>query len=104
MQTCLGAVYLSHGNITEKIITVINLVWTLFCDGLRNMKRFIIFLPALFIFVGVLLNFAWLYHLLLPSEVIPPPPFPGAVRLYSMSPLSGSWTKNILVQMDGSHY
>lgn len=68
------------------------------------MKRFIIFLPALFTFVGVLLNFAWLYHLLLPSEVIPPPPFPGAVRLYSMSPLSGSRTKNILVQMDGSHY
>lgn len=37
------------------------------------MERFIIFVPALFIFVGVLLNFAWLYHLLLPSEVIPLP-------------------------------
>lgn len=69
------------------------------------MKRFIRFYAALLIFVAVLLNFAWLYHLLMPSEVIfVLSLFPRAVRLYSMSPLSGSWTKNILVQIDRSHY
>lgn len=97
LQTCSCGV-------SEQNVSAINLVWTLFCDTLKNMKRFIIFYIALFIFVGVLLNFAWLYHLLLPSEVIFFSLFPRAVRRYSMSPLSGSRTKNILVQMDGTHY
>lgn len=69
-KTCRQKVQTCTCGASERNASVINLVWTLFCDRLKNMKRFITFYAALSIFVGVLLNFAWLYHLLLPSEVI----------------------------------